>query len=100
MHHRLLAQGLTQKQAVLMMYAVTALFGGVSVIVAEVNAWIGIALVLVIFLGSYFLWLVVLVLLLIVMQQDTHYHVLQLNAAIQMKLFPLIVKNWQSFRGI
>ena len=54
MHHRLLAQGLTQKQAVLMMYAVTALFGGVSVIVAEVNAWIGIALVLVIFLGSIF----------------------------------------------
>ena len=53
-HHRLLAQGLTQKQAVLMMYAVTALFGGVSVIVAEVNAWIGIALVLVIFLGSIF----------------------------------------------
>jgi hypothetical protein len=53
-HHRLLAQGLSQKQAVLMMYAVTALFGGVSVIVAEVNAWIGIALVLVIFLGSIF----------------------------------------------
>ena len=53
-HHRLLAQGLSQKQAVLMMYAVTALFGGVSVIVAEVNAWIGIALVFVIFLGSIF----------------------------------------------
>ena len=66
-HHRLLAQGLSQKQAVLMMYAVTALFGGVSVIVAEVNAWIGIALVLVIFLRQYFWWLVVLGLLLIVM---------------------------------
>ena len=53
-HHRLLAQGLSQKQAVLMMYAITALFGGVSVIVAEVNAWIGVILVLVIFLCSIY----------------------------------------------
>lgn len=53
-HHRLLAQGLTQKQAVLMMYAITALFGGVSVIVAEVNAWIGIVLVAAIFLCSIY----------------------------------------------
>ncbi|MBD9032530.1 MAG: undecaprenyl/decaprenyl-phosphate alpha-N-acetylglucosaminyl 1-phosphate transferase, partial [Veillonella atypica] len=53
-HHRLLAQGLSQKQAVLMMYAVTALFGGVSVIVAEVNAWIGCVLVLAIFLCSIY----------------------------------------------
>ncbi|MFC2578632.1 MAG: MraY family glycosyltransferase, partial [Veillonella parvula] len=54
-HHRLLAQGLTQKQAVLLMYAVTALFGGVSVIVAEVNAWVGATLVLVIFLCSIYI---------------------------------------------
>ena len=52
--HRVLAQGLSQKQAVLMMYAVTALFGGVSVIVAEVNAWIGCVLVLAIFLCSIY----------------------------------------------
>ena len=45
------------------------------------------ALVLVIFLGSI-LWLVALGLLLIVMRLDIHYRVLQLNAAIQMKLFP------------
>ena len=51
-HHRLLAQGLSQKQAVLMMYAVTAFLGGVAVVVAEVNAWVGAALVLVLFLGS------------------------------------------------
>ena len=53
-HHRLLAHGLTQKQAVLMMYAVTALLGGVSVIVAEVNAWVGAILVLLLFLLSIF----------------------------------------------
>lgn len=51
-HHRLLAQGLSQKQAVLMMYAVTAFLGGVAVVVAEVNAWVGAVLVLVLFLAS------------------------------------------------
>ena len=48
MHHRLLAQGLTQKQVVLLMYAVTALLGGISVVVAEVNVWLGLVLVLLI----------------------------------------------------
>lgn len=54
-HHRLLAQGLTQKQAVLLMYAVTAFLGGVSVVVAEVNLWVGVLVVLVLFLLSIFL---------------------------------------------
>ena len=54
-HHRLLAQGLTQKQAVLMMYAVTAFLGGVSVIVAEVNIWVGALVVLVLFILSIFI---------------------------------------------
>lgn len=51
-HHRLLAQGLSQKQAVLLMYAVTAFLGGVAVVVAEVNAWVGLALVLILFIIS------------------------------------------------
>ena len=35
-----------------MMYAVTAFLGGVAVVVAEVNAWVGAVLVLVLFLAS------------------------------------------------
>ncbi|MCF0154290.1 MAG: undecaprenyl/decaprenyl-phosphate alpha-N-acetylglucosaminyl 1-phosphate transferase [Veillonella sp.] len=53
-HHRLLAQGLSQKQAVLLMYGVTAFLGGIAVIVAEVNAWVGAAVVLVLFIISIF----------------------------------------------
>lgn len=92
-HHRLLAQGLTQKQAVLLMYAVTALFGGVSVIVAEVNAWVGATLVLVIFLCSIYIARRLGVIS-IVMRQGIRYHVLQLNAATRMIPYPLIAMNW------
>lgn len=48
LHHRLLAMGLTQKQAVLLMYAVTAVLGCISIIVAKVNILIGLVLVLII----------------------------------------------------
>lgn len=46
MHHRLLALGLSQKQAVLLMYAVTALLGYVAILLAKVNILVGIAIVL------------------------------------------------------
>ena len=46
LHHRLLAMGLTQKQAVLLMYAVTALLGCVSIVTAKANFVIGVLLVL------------------------------------------------------
>ena len=48
LHHRLLAMGLTQKQAVLLMYAITALLGCVSIVAAKANFIIGVLLVLVI----------------------------------------------------
>ena len=48
LHHRLLAMGLTQKQAVLLMYAITALLGCVSIVAAKANFVIGVLLVLVI----------------------------------------------------
>ena len=48
LHHRLLAMGLTQKQAVLLMYAVTALLGCVSIVTAKANFVIGVLLVLMI----------------------------------------------------
>ena len=46
LHHRLLAMGLTQKQAVLLMYAITALLGCVSIVAAKANFVIGVLLVL------------------------------------------------------
>lgn len=46
MHHRLLALGLSQKQAVLLMYAVTALLGYVAILLAKVNILVGIIIVL------------------------------------------------------
>lgn len=48
-HHRLLAMGMTQKQAVLLMYGVTAFLGCIAVVIAKVNLWVAIALVCVIF---------------------------------------------------
>lgn len=45
-HHRLLAQGLTQKQTVLLMYVITALLASVAVVTAEVNAIVGTILVI------------------------------------------------------
>lgn len=45
LHHRLLAMGLTQKQAVLLMYAITAVLGCVSIVAAKANFTIGLLLV-------------------------------------------------------
>lgn len=45
-HHRLLAMGLSQKQAVLLMYGVTALLGALSMVVAKVNVAVGFVVVL------------------------------------------------------
>lgn len=45
-HHRLLALGLSQKQAVLMMYGATALLGCLAVIVTRVSVVLGVLLVL------------------------------------------------------
>lgn len=45
-HHRLLALGLSQKQAVLLMYAVTAALGYVAILLAKVNWLLGVALVI------------------------------------------------------
>lgn len=53
-HHRLLAMGLSQKQAVLMMYAVTALLGCLAVIIAKVNIWLGMLLVVLIVAAGVF----------------------------------------------
>lgn len=48
LHHRLLAMGLTQKQAVLLMYAITAVLGCVSIVAAKANFAIGLLLVVLI----------------------------------------------------
>ena len=48
LHHRLLAMGLTQKQAVLLMYAITAVLGCVSIVAARANFTIGLLLVVLI----------------------------------------------------
>ncbi len=44
LHHRLLAMGLSQKQAVLLMYAVTAYFGVLAIVMAELSFIVGVAL--------------------------------------------------------
>ena len=54
-HHRLLAMGLSQKQAVLLMYAVTAVLGCVAVVVTRVNALVGIGLVLLMLIVCVFM---------------------------------------------
>lgn len=54
LHHRLLAMGLTQKQAVLLMYGVTVAFGIIAVIVAKFNVLIGIILLLVLILCAIY----------------------------------------------
>lgn len=48
LHHRLLAMGLTQKQAVLLMYAITAVLGCVSIVAAKAKFTIGLLLVVLI----------------------------------------------------
>ena len=40
-HHRLLAMGMSQKRAVLLMYGITAFLGCAALIVARMNVWVG-----------------------------------------------------------
>lgn len=47
LHHRLLAMGLNQKQAVLLMYAVTAYFGVLAMIMAEYSFIVGMTMMMV-----------------------------------------------------
>ena len=57
LHHRLLAQGLSQKQTVLILYVISAILGGCAIFISDtdsVMAYIVIAvIVLSIFLGAY-----------------------------------------------
>lgn len=53
LHHRLLAKGLTQKEVVLVMYALTAFFSCIALLVIHLSPWVGgavVALALVVFL--------------------------------------------------
>lgn len=54
LHHRLLANGLSQKQAVLLMYVATIAFGIIAVIVAKFNATFGIILLFLLILCAIF----------------------------------------------
>lgn len=45
LHHRLLAKGLNQKQVVLIMYALTAFFSCIALVVIHLSLWAGIAIV-------------------------------------------------------
>lgn len=54
-HHRLLALGLSQKQAVLMMYAITAILGCLAVLITRINVLLGILVVFVILGVSTFI---------------------------------------------
>ncbi len=45
LHHRLLAKGLNQKQVVLIMYALTAFFSCVALMVIHLSLWVGVAIV-------------------------------------------------------
>ena len=45
LHHRLLAKGLNQKQVVIIMYALTAFFSCIALIVIHMSVWIGSAVV-------------------------------------------------------
>lgn len=55
LHHQLLAQGLTQKQVVLIMYALTAFFSCTALLVIHMNLIAGI-LILAIVLIAFLLW--------------------------------------------
>lgn len=55
LHHRLLAMGLNHRQSVLLMYTITAMFGLISVITAEINAILGVVLVTITFLIGVYL---------------------------------------------
>lgn len=47
LHHRLLAKGLTQKQVVLIIYALTAFFSCFALLVIHLSVWMGILLALI-----------------------------------------------------
>ncbi len=55
LHHRLLAKGLNQKQVVLIMYALTAFFSCIALLVVHLSLWVGLAIV-VIALILFVLW--------------------------------------------
>lgn len=55
LHHRLLAKGLTQKQVVLIMYALTAFFSGTALLVIHLNLIAGILITLAV-LAAFLLW--------------------------------------------
>jgi UDP-GlcNAc:undecaprenyl-phosphate GlcNAc-1-phosphate transferase len=55
LHHRLLAQGLDQKHVVLVMYALTAFFSCVALLVIHLKPYVGIAIVGVA-LAIFLLW--------------------------------------------
>lgn len=54
LHHRLLAMGLTQKQAVLLMYVISGCLGLSAIALTEVNKGFGIAIILVLLAGAFF----------------------------------------------
>ena len=54
LHHRLLAAGLSQKQVVLVMYALTAFFSA-AVLVVRLNPFLGVAVIL-LALGVFIFW--------------------------------------------
>lgn len=55
LHHRLLAKGLSQKQVVLIMYALTAFFSCMALFAIRMNPWVGGALVI-LALAVFLLW--------------------------------------------
>lgn len=54
-HHRLLAKGLTQKQVVLIMYALTAFFSCVALLVIHLSPIIG-TIIIIVIVGLFILW--------------------------------------------
>ena len=55
LHHRLLAAGLSQKQVVLVMYALTAFFSAAALLVVRLNPFLGVAVIL-LALGVFIFW--------------------------------------------
>ena len=55
LHHRLLAAGLSQKQVVLVMYALTAFFSAAALLVVRLNPFLGVAVIL-LTLGVFIFW--------------------------------------------
>lgn len=55
LHHRLLDRGLTQKQVVLIMYALTAFFSCMALLIIHLSLWVGLVILLAVFL-VYLYW--------------------------------------------